>query len=102
MQQTGNVFITGRSQAVRLPLNFRFDTAEVYIGRDSVTEDVLPWDDEVARCYGEVCVALAAKGINLSDFGMMIAVHAIISLHTLVNPDKAFAPLRGRLKLEVW
>jgi antitoxin VapB len=30
---TAKVFMSGRSQAVRLPLEFRFDTAEVYIRR---------------------------------------------------------------------
>jgi len=30
---TAKVFTTGRSQAVRLPKEFRFDTPEVYIER---------------------------------------------------------------------
>lgn len=29
--ETAKVFLTGRSQAVRLPRAFRFDTEEVYI-----------------------------------------------------------------------
>jgi len=41
MHQTAKVFATGRSQAVRLPLEFRFDVAEVFIRRDSVTGDVV-------------------------------------------------------------
>ncbi len=35
------VFKTGRSQAVRLPAEFRFDTDEVYIRRDAATGDVV-------------------------------------------------------------
>lgn len=35
------VFMTGRSQAVRLPAAFRFDADEVYIRRDEVTGDVI-------------------------------------------------------------
>ena len=41
MQQTAKIFVTGRSQAVRLPLEFRFDVEEVYIRRDPVTGDVV-------------------------------------------------------------
>ena len=39
MHQTAKIFTTGRSQAVRLPLEFRFDVAEVFIRRDPVTGD---------------------------------------------------------------
>lgn len=41
MTQTAKIFMTGRSQAVRLPLEFRFDENEVYIRRDPVTGDVI-------------------------------------------------------------
>ncbi len=41
MQQTAKVFMTGRSQAVRLPAEFRFDKREVYIRRDEKTGDVI-------------------------------------------------------------
>ena len=40
MHQTAKIFATGRSQAVRLPLEFRFDVAEVFIHRDPATGDV--------------------------------------------------------------
>ena len=39
--QTAKIFLTGRSQAVRLPREFRFDTPEVYIRRDPATGDVI-------------------------------------------------------------
>jgi len=35
------IFTTGRSQAVRLPASFRFDTKEVYVDRDPRTGDVI-------------------------------------------------------------
>jgi antitoxin VapB len=38
---TAKVFTTGRSQAVRLPLEFRFSERDVYIRRDPVTGDVI-------------------------------------------------------------
>jgi antitoxin VapB len=41
MQQTAKIFVTGRSQAVRLPLEFRFDVAEVFIRHDPLTGDVV-------------------------------------------------------------
>jgi antitoxin VapB len=41
MPQTAKVFATGRSQAVRLPLEFRFDVPEVFIRHDAVTGDVV-------------------------------------------------------------
>lgn len=41
MQQTAKIFATGRSQAVRLPLEFRFDVPEVFIRHDPVTGDVV-------------------------------------------------------------
>ena len=41
MVQTAKIFVTGRSQAVRLPREFRFAEKEVYIRRDAVTGDVI-------------------------------------------------------------
>ncbi|BCO29493.1 antitoxin VapB2 [Rhodoferax lithotrophicus] len=41
MRQTAKIFVTGRSQAVRLPLEFRFDVSEVFIRRDALTGDVV-------------------------------------------------------------
>ncbi len=64
--------------------------------------DVLPWDEAVARCYGEFCTALETRGINLGDVDMMIAAHAVAVDATLVSRDKAFAQVPERLRLEVW
>ncbi|NQW93796.1 MAG: type II toxin-antitoxin system VapC family toxin [Polaromonas sp.] len=52
--------------------------------------EVLPWDESVARCYGRLCYALEAQGINFSDLDMMIAAHATATNTTLVSRDKAF------------
>lgn len=64
--------------------------------------DVLPWDERVVTCYGEFCSTLEAQGINLSDFDMMIAAHAVAVDATLVSRDKAFGQVGDRLRLEVW
>ena len=39
--KTAKVFMSGRSQAVRLPMEFRFDVEEVHIRRDAATGDVI-------------------------------------------------------------
>ncbi len=41
MSQTAKVFTNGRSQAVRLPAAFRFDTKEVFIRQDERTGDII-------------------------------------------------------------
>lgn len=51
MSQVAKLFTNGRSQAVRLPVAYRFDTKEVFIRKDSETGDVIlsrkpaSWDD---------------------------------------------------------
>lgn len=40
-RRTAKLFTTGRSQAVRLPLEFRFDGSEVFVRRDPKTGDVI-------------------------------------------------------------
>jgi antitoxin VapB len=39
--QKARVFMTGRSQAVRIPAEFRFNTKEVYVRRDQQTGDLI-------------------------------------------------------------
>ena len=39
--KTAKLFTTGRSQAVRLPVEFRFEGSEVFIRRDPQTGDVI-------------------------------------------------------------
>ena len=41
MTQTAKLFRNGRSQAVRLPAEYRFDGSEVYVRRDPLTGDVI-------------------------------------------------------------
>ena len=41
MVQTAKLFQNGKSQAVRLPINFRFEGSEVCIRRDEQTGDVI-------------------------------------------------------------
>lgn len=41
MPTTAKLFVTGRSQAVRLPKEFRFQGSEVFIRRDINTGDIV-------------------------------------------------------------
>lgn len=41
MKRTAKVFTTGRSQAVRLPAEFRFNSKEVYIRKNPETGEVI-------------------------------------------------------------
>jgi antitoxin VapB len=41
MSQVAKLFANGRSQAVRLPAAYRFDTKEVFIRQDPETGDVI-------------------------------------------------------------
>lgn len=51
MPHTAKLFRNGRSQAVRLPVDFRFEGSEVYVRRDPVSGDVIlsrrpeSWED---------------------------------------------------------
>jgi antitoxin VapB len=58
MPQIAKLFTNGRSQAVRLPAAYRFDTKEVFIRQDPKTGDVIlsrkpaSWDDFFAALKG--------------------------------------------------
>ncbi|MFZ0773365.1 MAG: type II toxin-antitoxin system VapB family antitoxin [Candidatus Sulfotelmatobacter sp.] len=41
MSKTAKLFKNGRSQAVRLPAEYRFEGSEVYVRRDTATGDVI-------------------------------------------------------------
>ena len=41
MSKIAKLFPNGRSQAVRLPSEYRFEGSEVYVRRDSATGDVI-------------------------------------------------------------
>jgi antitoxin VapB len=58
MTQVAKIFINGRSQAVRLPAAYRFDTKEVFVRQDAETGDVIlsrrpeTWDGFFAALEG--------------------------------------------------
>ena len=62
MASTAKIFTTGRSQAVRLPLEFRFDVPEVFIRHDPATGDVV-----LSRKPGNWQGLLEAVALNASE-----------------------------------
>jgi antitoxin VapB len=72
MTQVAKIFTNGRSQAVRLPAAYRFDTKEVFIRQDAETGDVIlsrkptTWDGFFAALKGADVPAdfLSAKERN--------------------------------------
>lgn len=55
------VFMSGRSQAVRIPAEFRFSTSEVYVRRDPQTGDLIL--SQAAGGWGEIFAALDQAGV---------------------------------------
>ena len=51
--RVAKLFKNGASQAVRLPAEFRFEGAEVYLSRDNVTGDVVLSNQPGAQVWGE-------------------------------------------------
>jgi antitoxin VapB len=62
MSSTAKIFTTGRSQAVRLPLEFRFDVPEVFIRHDPTTGDVV-----LSRKPSDWLGLLDAVALNASE-----------------------------------
>lgn len=56
------VFYSGRSQAVRIPAEFRFKTDEVYVRRDPQTGDLILSESPV-KTWAEIFKALDDAGV---------------------------------------
>ena len=86
MSQVAKLFTNGRSQAVRLPAAYRFDTKEVFIRQDPETGDVIlsrrpeTWDGFFAALNGILISFRKYPGrtedevrIHMKKIGMIIA-----------------------------
>ena len=77
MSQLAKLFMNGRSQAVRLPAAFRFETQEVFIRLDPETGDVIlsrkpaTWDGFLA-VLKEVKVPAGFLGKKERDQGSQV------------------------------
>ena len=58
--RTAKLFKNGASQAVRLPMEFRFEGDEVYVTRDELTGDVVLSTRPGAKAWGEFFELLRA------------------------------------------
>ncbi len=56
------VFYSGRSQAVRIPAEFRFKTDEVYLRRDPQSGDLI-LSEAPAKTWKEIFAALDEAGV---------------------------------------
>lgn len=65
MSHTAKIFTNGRSQAVRLPAAFRFESQEVFVSKDSVTGDVI-LSERPGDWHG--FLAAVAEVENVDDF----------------------------------
>ena len=66
MIQTAKLFMTGRSQAVRLPREFRFEGKEVFIRRNEQTGEVVL--SSVAGTWSELFKAIDRHGPLPAEF----------------------------------
>ena len=57
------VFMSGRSQAVRIPAEYRFTQKEVYIRRDAQTGDIILSSRKDQKSWEEIFAALDAAGV---------------------------------------
>ena len=78
MQRTAKLFKNGRSQAVRLPSEFRFDGDEVAIRKDPHTGDVI----------------LSPKDQTLDRFFKMVATLTQEERDAFVLPPRDRSPIR--------
>lgn len=64
--------------------------------------DVLPWDHDVTRAYGDLRAACESRGVTLAPLDMMIAGHATAADAILVTRDKAFSRVPEPLRTDNW
>ena len=64
--------------------------------------DVLAWDSDAARAYGNLRAQLEAKGRPLGNMDLLIAAHAAAVGAVLVTNDQAFSHARGSLVTTNW
>ena len=62
---------------------------------------MLPWDRDVAECYGAVRAELELNGKTLAPLDLQIAAHALCLGAVMVTSDPVFRQVLG-LQLEGW
>jgi len=64
--------------------------------------DILPWDSEAARIYGQMRAELERSGRTLANMDLLIAAHAAARRMVLVTSDRSFRNLGALLKVVDW
>jgi tRNA(fMet)-specific endonuclease VapC len=64
--------------------------------------DVLDWDRNAARAYGDLRARSENRGVSLAPLDMMIAAHALAAGAILVTRDKAFTRISEDVVIEDW
>jgi len=96
--KTAKLFKNGASQAVRLPLEFRFDSDEVYITRDDQTGDVLLSNRPSSQAWREF-FELADSAEIPADFMSSRPMNRAPVERDLFPAERGFLPAeRGFLK----
>ena len=63
--------------------------------------DVLPWQSDIAECYGKLRADLEQQGKILAPLDLLIAAHALGTGAVLVTNDRAFSQVTD-LIIEDW
>ena len=92
--RTAKLFKNGASQAVRLPMEFRFEGEEVFITRDDATGDVVLSTRPGARVWGEFFELLRAVDVP-DDFMAARPLNVVPPEHGLFD-DEALPSSAGR------
>lgn len=99
-----NVFISTVTEAelrygvARLPKATRLGAL---VGDFLLMVNILPWDSEAAKHYGQLRAKLELDGLPMANLDLMIGAHALALGATLVTNDRAFSRIKG-LKIEDW
>ena len=96
MEYKVKLFANGRSQAVRLPAQFRFDSTEVFIRQDPVTHDVIlsrrpaTWEGFFQALKNSWCGGHALGRAGLHEGGGRCAAQRLAPVRLKAQPG---APL---------
>src|SRR5437763_1499836 len=107
MTTTAKIFKSGRSQAVRLPKEFRFEGKEVRVSRHGrgvllKPMEILVFDDEDAKVAGNIRAELELQGRPIGPYDCLIAAQGLRRNLCVVTANIGeFSRVRG-LRWENW
>lgn len=99
---TAQIFSNGRSQAVRIPKEYRFDVDKVYINKIGNVMVLVPKADLAAEHFGDIFADLEKKHMRIGGRDMLISGHARPLGYTLVTNNVRVFPRVDGLLYEDW